>query len=293
MSLLQLSGVWRCRWEVVRVGLEDAEAIQQVPGSWFRLHQCPVASTRNIKSGIGWLGRTDQVLGLNCCRMCNSVCSRSDAASSHLYCTDCKWCTVYREAMRFLGQNDHWIDTVPVIWLLQCNIKSFGKKEDQLARVGGHVSRQTNALQYIVVLAIQLAGTTCIAMTVTWHDLLVSGGKTVKLHYLIECRGAGIMCFLRCFITLVSEHLYKKIRIRMSLEVLHRSEVNDKQANVDIIRSLICSLYIRLVFIVNFCYISRILPPKNVWGGMKGCVCAIENLCLCCWASKIWYVPNP
>ena len=70
LMLLQLSDIWWCGREAVYLGLEDTEAVQQISGSWLSLHQCIVASARDVQSCHGRLGWTDKVLGLDCWDCC-------------------------------------------------------------------------------------------------------------------------------------------------------------------------------------------------------------------------------
>lgn len=60
----ELSGVGRWRWQMLYLGLEDDEDVQEVAGARRRLHQCPLASAWGQQSGHRWLGWPDKILGL-------------------------------------------------------------------------------------------------------------------------------------------------------------------------------------------------------------------------------------
>lgn len=63
--MFQLPGVGRRRWQMLHLGLEDHEAVQEVEGARRRVHHLAVAPTRAQQAAHRWLGRTHQILGLN------------------------------------------------------------------------------------------------------------------------------------------------------------------------------------------------------------------------------------
>ena len=56
---------WRRRWQGVHMGLEDDPDVQQVPGSRRAVPRLHLASARNFQAHNCWVGRSDQVVGLN------------------------------------------------------------------------------------------------------------------------------------------------------------------------------------------------------------------------------------
>lgn len=65
MFLLQLSRVRRRGWEMLHMGLEDHQVVQEMEGTRRCLHHLPLASARAKQAAHSRMGRRYQILGLN------------------------------------------------------------------------------------------------------------------------------------------------------------------------------------------------------------------------------------